>query len=95
MSSWCIYLHEDIRNTKLDIPVSKSSSPDLEMLQNSPLRKKFPYWELFWSVLFPDFPAFGLNTERYCVSVRIQSECRKIREKYRPEYLRIRTLFTQ
>ena len=25
------------------------------------------------------FPAFGLNTERYGVSFRIQSECRKIR----------------
>ena len=25
------------------------------------------------------FPAFGLNTERYSVSLRIQSECEKIR----------------
>ena len=32
----------------------------------------------------PYFPAFGLNTDRYGVSLRIQSECGKIR-----------TLFTQ
>ena len=38
------------------------------------LRKKSPYWELLWSAFFTDFPAFGLNTERYCVkSVRIRS----------------------
>ena len=29
----------------------------------------------------PYFPAFGLNTERYFVSLRIQSECRKIRTR--------------
>ena len=29
------------------------------------LRKKSPYSELFWSTFFPDFPSFGLNTERY------------------------------
>ena len=27
----------------------------------------------------PYFPGFGLNTEKYGVSFRIQSECRKIR----------------
>ena len=31
---------------------------------------------VFFSGLY--FPAFGLNTERYSVSLRIQSECRKI-----------------
>ena len=36
------------------------------------LRKKPPYSELFWSAFFPYFPAFGLNTERYSVSLRIQ-----------------------
>ena len=30
------------------------------------------------------FPAFGLNTERYGVSLRIQSECRKIRTRITP-----------
>ena len=44
------------------------------------LREKCPYSELFWSA----FPAFGLNTERYSVSLRIQSECRKMRTKITP-----------
>ena len=39
----------------------------------------------------PYFPAFGLNTERYSVSLRIQSECGKMRT----EKLRIWTLSTQ
>ena len=29
----------------------------------------------------PYFPSFGLNTERYSVSLRIQSECGKIRTR--------------
>ena len=32
-------------------------------------RKKSPYSELFWSAFLTDFPAFGLNTERYYLSV--------------------------
>ena len=32
----------------------------------------------------PHFPAFGLNTETYEVSLRIQSECRKMRTKITP-----------
>ena len=32
----------------------------------------------------PYFPAFGLNTERYRVSLRIQSECGKIRTRTTP-----------
>ena len=32
----------------------------------------------------PYFPAFGLNTERYGVSFRIQSECGKIRTRKSP-----------
>ena len=32
----------------------------------------------------PHFPAFGLNTERYGVSLRIQSECGKIRTRITP-----------
>ena len=31
------------------------------------------------------FPAFGLNTERYRVSLRIQSKCGKIRTRKIPE----------
>ena len=30
------------------------------------------------------FPTFGLNTERYGLSLRIQSECRKIRTRITP-----------
>ena len=32
----------------------------------------------------PYFPAFGLNTERYGVSLPIQSECGKIRTRKTP-----------
>ena len=32
----------------------------------------------------PNFPAFGQNTGRYSVSLRIQSECRKIRTRITP-----------
>ena len=39
----------------------------------------------------PYFPAFGLNTERYTVSLRIQSKCGKIRTRKK---LHIWTLFT-
>ena len=32
----------------------------------------------------PHFPAFGLNTEKYGVSLRIQSKCGKVRTKITP-----------
>ena len=32
----------------------------------------------------PHFPEFGLNTERYGLSLRIQSECGKMRAKITP-----------
>ena len=32
-----------------------------------------------WSFSGPYFPAFGLKTERYGVSLRIQPECEKMR----------------
>ena len=32
----------------------------------------------------PHFPAFGLNTGRYTVSLRIQSECEKMRTRITP-----------
>ena len=37
------------------------------------LRKKYPY-----------FPAFGLNIERYGISLRIQYKCQKIRTRITP-----------
>ena len=40
-------------------------------------------WNMFKYGVFSGlyFPAFGLNTERYFVSLRIQSECGKIRTR--------------
>ena len=49
-----------------------------------PLRKMYPYSELFWSAFFSYFPAFGLNTKRYGVSLRIQSKCKKMRTRIIP-----------
>ena len=37
-----------------------------------------------WSYFGPYFPAFGLNAERYGVSLRIQSECGKMRTRITP-----------
>ena len=34
------------------------------------LHKKCPYPELFWSAFCPHFPAAGLNTERYSISLQ-------------------------
>ena len=47
--------------------------------------KKCLYLELFWSEFFPHFLAFGLNTERYFVSLRMHSKCGKMQEICRPE----------
>ena len=37
-----------------------------------------------WCYSCPHFPTFGLNTERYGVSLRIQSECGKMRTRITP-----------
>ena len=34
-----------------------------------------------WVISGPYFPAFGLNTKRYFVSLHIQSECKKMRTR--------------
>ena len=47
----------------------------------STLCKKCPY-SVRYSV--PYFPALGLNTERYGASLRIQSECEKVRTRKTP-----------
>ena len=39
---------------------------------------------LIWSFSCPYFPAFGLNTKRYFVSLCIQSECGKLRTRKSP-----------
>ena len=47
--------------------------------------KECQYSELFYSAFFRHFSEFRLNTERYSVSLCIQSECRKTREKCGPK----------
>ena len=44
------------------------------------LREKCSYSEIYG----PYFPVFGLNKERYSVSLRIQPECGKIRTRKAP-----------
>ena len=39
---------------------------------------------IFGVILIPHFPTFGLNTERYGVSVRIQSKCEKMETRITP-----------
>ena len=46
-------------------------------MEYATLRKKCPYPELIW-------PAFGRNTVRYGVSLRIQSECGKMQTRITP-----------
>ena len=48
------------------------------------LRKKCPCLELFWSAISPHFTVFRLNTERYSLSVRIQSKSGKMRTRITP-----------
>ena len=60
--------------------------PILTIKRCSSRHKTSPHSELVWSAFFRDFPAFGLNTERYSV---------KIWEKCGPEQLQIPTRFTQ
>ena len=38
------------------------------------MRKKCPYSELFWSAFLSHFAAFGVNTERYSVSLKVQEK---------------------
>ena len=45
------------------------------------VHEKWPNTQVFLVRIFPDSAAFGLNTERYCVSLRIQYEFGKIRAR--------------
>ena len=70
--------------------VIKMASKELPSISLK-LREKCPNTELFLIRIFPHsnwirrdtlyFPAFGLNRERYFVSLRIQSECGKIQTR--------------
>ena len=61
--------------------LKKSLSLLTDFLPLNTVRKKYPYSELFC----PHFPAFRLNMERYGISLRIQSECGKIRTRITPD----------
>ena len=50
----------------------------MENFHTQALREKCPYSEFLY------FPSFGQNTQRYSVSLCIQSECWKIRTKKTP-----------
>ena len=43
----------------------------------------------------PYFPALGLNAERYEVSLRIQSECRKIQTRITPNTDTFHTVYSR
>ena len=74
-------------NPYLDPPFYMKWSTGLKWVkQILSLRKKCPYSELFWSAFSPHFPAFGLNAERYRLSLRIQSECGKNADQNNSEY---------
>ena len=61
----------------------------IEVSEFQNLIKKFPSLHCVKSVCIrsypgPPFPAFGLNTEIHSTSLRIQSECGKIRTRITP-----------
>ena len=64
--------------------VLKLSWRRLEKVLKEPWRRHCVKSVCIWSCSGPYFPAFGLNTQRYGVSLRIQSECGKIRTRITP-----------
>ena len=60
--------------------VSKTNIIDKSYSASISLHEKSPYLGFFWSY----FPAFGLTTEKYFVSFRIQSECMNIQTRKTP-----------
>ena len=91
-------LYDNIAQTKLSLFRQKAAgniTSKTEKNWNLSLRKKCSYSELFWSTFFLHFSAFGLNTERYSVSLRIQSDWGEMREKCQWGYFPIRAVFTQ
>ena len=53
-------------------------------LENKKDYQKFMKSVHIWRFSGPNFPAFGLNTERYGVFLHIQSECGKILARKTP-----------
>ena len=66
-----------IINISLQFISQKIKAP----LRLGTLREKCPNTEFFLVRIFPCFPAFRLNTERYELSLRIRSKCGKIRTR--------------
>ena len=65
---------------------SFSIDPPFKTSHNISLRKRCHYSEIFWSAFSSHFRAFGLNTKRYGLSVRIQFECGKNVDQNNSEY---------
>ena len=74
----------DDRNYSFETTVTRNLSVIIK-LELDLLRKKCPYLDLFRSIFFLRFLAFGLHTERYGVPLRIQSESGKMWVKCGPE----------
>ena len=92
------YLLKEIRFSNREVlPKLVNFYQSTSLMNIFGLQYTFLIWVVVWRVTStacfsgPYFPTFGLNTERYLVSLRIQSECGKMRTTK----LRIQTLFTQ
>ena len=80
----CSLLIWDDCNYSFETTVTRNLSVIIK-LELDLLRKKCPYLDLFWSTFFLRFLAFGLDTERYGLPLRIQSESGKMWVKCGPE----------
>ena len=69
----------------------KKKKKNIEAHQNFPLREKFPYSELFWSIFSRILTKCGeiLGISPYSLRMRENTRITRL------EYHRIRTLFTQ
>ena len=80
MKSWNVHPKEIMHSVSIDL--LKNKWHEEQKYLSITLPEKCPYLDFFWSV----FPPFGLNTERYSTSLRIQSECEKIRTRKTPNF---------
>ena len=71
-------------------PLGKAFEKETKTIEA--LRKKCPNSEF---ILVRNFPAFGLNTERYRVSLHIQPECGKMRTMITPNTDTFRAMKTK
>ena len=80
-----LHIKNLLRKTALKEKVSRKNYKAARCSNQSEL-KAISAWKVSKYGVFPGlyFPAFGLNTERYFVSLRIQLECEKIRSEKAP-----------